>query len=120
TTYVSRLEYRRPGSEHAPPRTLHALRSYALTLLLFALGLMSKPMLVTLPFVLLLLDYWPLGRLRFGNSGGARTFLSAATSNHPKSDSSVSVSNLAHRCGQECPRSALGYLVWEKIPFFAL
>ncbi len=30
----------------------------------FALGLMSKPMLVTLPFVLLLLDYWPLGRIR--------------------------------------------------------
>ena len=30
---------------------------------LFALGLMAKPMLVTLPFVLLLLDYWPLGRL---------------------------------------------------------
>jgi Tfp pilus assembly protein PilF len=29
---------------------------------LFALGLLSKPMLVTLPFVLLLLDYWPLGR----------------------------------------------------------
>src|SRR6266850_6413629 len=36
---------------------------YALALILFALGLMSKPMLVTLPFVLLLLDYWPLGRL---------------------------------------------------------
>jgi protein O-mannosyl-transferase len=35
---------------------------YALALLLFALGLMSKPMLVTLPFVLLLLDYWPLQR----------------------------------------------------------
>ena len=32
-------------------------------MLLFALGLMSKPMLVTLPFVLLLLDYWPLRRL---------------------------------------------------------
>jgi len=30
---------------------------------LFALGLMAKPMLVTLPFVLLLLDYWPLGRM---------------------------------------------------------
>ena len=29
---------------------------------LYALGLMAKPMLVTLPFVLLLLDYWPLGR----------------------------------------------------------
>jgi len=35
---------------------------YLLTLLTFALGLMSKPMLVTLPFVLLLLDYWPLKR----------------------------------------------------------
>lgn len=31
---------------------------------LFALGLMAKPMLVTLPFVLLLLDYWPLDRIR--------------------------------------------------------
>lgn len=38
-------------------------RKYLLTLLLFALGLMSKPMLVTLPCVLLLLDYWPLNRL---------------------------------------------------------
>ncbi|MFL6505093.1 MAG: tetratricopeptide repeat protein [Candidatus Udaeobacter sp.] len=35
---------------------------YLLVALLFACGLMSKPMLVTLPFVLLLLDYWPLGR----------------------------------------------------------
>ncbi len=35
---------------------------YALALLFFALGLMCKPMLVTLPCVLLLLDYWPLGR----------------------------------------------------------
>ena len=35
---------------------------YGLVLLLFALGLMSKPMLVTLPFVLFLLDYWPLNR----------------------------------------------------------
>lgn len=35
---------------------------YRLTLLWFALGLMSKPMLVTLPFVLLLLDFWPLKR----------------------------------------------------------
>jgi tetratricopeptide (TPR) repeat protein len=39
---------------------------YALALLLFALALMAKPMVVTLPFVLLLLDYWPLGRLEFG------------------------------------------------------
>jgi tetratricopeptide (TPR) repeat protein len=36
---------------------------YLITLVLFAMGLMSKPMLVTLPFALLLLDYWPLNRL---------------------------------------------------------
>jgi tetratricopeptide (TPR) repeat protein len=35
---------------------------YGLTLLFFVLGLMCKPMLVTVPFVLLLLDYWPLNR----------------------------------------------------------
>ena len=47
---------------------------YALTMLLLALGLMSKPMLVTLPFVFLLWDYWPLGRLRLG--GGPQTGIS--------------------------------------------
>ena len=64
---------------------------YLLTLLLFILGMMSKPMLVTLPFVLLLLDYWPLGRL---GSGGVLT-------------------NLAR------PAAALK-LVWEKGPFFII
>jgi len=38
------------------------LSRYILSLILFALALMSKPMMVTLPFVLMLLDYWPLGR----------------------------------------------------------
>jgi protein O-mannosyl-transferase len=41
------------------PSTWH----YLIVAFVFALGLMSKPMLVTLPFVLLLLDYWPLGRI---------------------------------------------------------
>lgn len=40
------------------------LRRYALVFGLLALGLLAKPMLVTLPFVMLLLDYWPLNRLR--------------------------------------------------------
>ena len=48
-TYVLYVE--RPGSKR-----------YVLTFCIFALGLMAKPMLVTLPFVLLLMDYWPLSR----------------------------------------------------------
>ncbi|PWU14940.1 MAG: hypothetical protein C5B50_16190, partial [Verrucomicrobia bacterium] len=68
-------------TEHATRNTQHALappkrseggpmaRSlgpwpwYCAALVLFALGLMAKPMLVTLPFVLLLLDFWPLRRV---------------------------------------------------------
>jgi hypothetical protein len=35
----------------------------------FALGILSKPMVITLPLVLLLLDYWPLGRISLGKNG---------------------------------------------------
>jgi tetratricopeptide (TPR) repeat protein len=60
---------------------------------LFALGLMAKPQIVTLPFVLLLWDYWPLQRMN------ARSL----------SDDSVT----------PVPRS-FGFLLWEKWPFFIL
>src|SRR5271165_2483087 len=39
------------------------LKRYLLAILLFAMGLAAKPMMVTLPFALLLLDYWPLRRV---------------------------------------------------------
>jgi tetratricopeptide (TPR) repeat protein len=52
-----KLEIRNPKSEGNPKSW------YCLTLFFFALALMSKPMVVTLPFVLLLLDYWPLRRI---------------------------------------------------------
>ena len=68
------------------------LTSYLLTLFLYALGLMAKPMLVTLPFVLILLDYWPLGRW-------ARAGL---------------VQEPGGQGGRIAP------LVWEKAPFFLL
>jgi tetratricopeptide (TPR) repeat protein len=45
-----------------------SVRRYLLVVMALVLGLMAKPMLVTLPFVFLLLDYWPLGRLQKGNS----------------------------------------------------
>jgi tetratricopeptide (TPR) repeat protein len=50
-----------------------SLGRYLPVVFLFALGLLSKPMLVTLPFVLLLLDYWPLGR--FAKFAGGREWL---------------------------------------------
>jgi tetratricopeptide (TPR) repeat protein len=71
---------------------------YLLTLLLFAVGLMAKPMLVTLPFVLLLLDYWPLGR-----------FTEAAL----RTDGLQSGDAAAARADWK-------QLLTEKIPFFAL
>jgi Tfp pilus assembly protein PilF len=42
--------------------------AYVLVLVFYLLGLMSKPMVVTLPFVLLLLDYWPLNRFQLDGS----------------------------------------------------
>jgi len=49
-----------------------SFRRYALTAILFLLGLLAKPMLITLPFVLLLLDYWPLGRMDLLGQGSVR------------------------------------------------
>jgi len=60
----------------------------------FLLGLMAKPMLVTLPFVLLLLDFWPLRRMQF---------------NAPADD------------GHKLQQRSQGLLIfWEKIPLFSL
>jgi 4-amino-4-deoxy-L-arabinose transferase-like glycosyltransferase len=53
---LSLLAYARFGRENCR-------RYFWLALLFFALGLLAKPMVVTLPFVMLLLDYWPLARV---------------------------------------------------------
>jgi tetratricopeptide (TPR) repeat protein len=45
-------------------------RRYLVLVAFFILGLMAKPMLVTLPFVLLLLDFWPLGRMEAASKAG--------------------------------------------------
>jgi len=89
---------------------------YCLALGCFALGLMSKPMLVTLPFILLLLDYWPLDRLR----------AAAPILNSRLPDSSqASGSGGQGCCGAPTVRrrplwTLWGLLVLEKVPFFAL
>lgn len=61
----------RPGprtTDYGLQNIRHVSPFYLLSLLSFAFGLMSKPMVVTLPFVLLLLDYWPLGRFHVHSS----------------------------------------------------
>ena len=58
--YAGYVERRRAGGVGGG-----AWRFYVLTLCACALGLMAKPMLVTLPCVVLLLDFWPLGRTRW-------------------------------------------------------
>jgi tetratricopeptide (TPR) repeat protein len=75
---------------------------YLLIILFFTLGLMAKPMLVTLPFVLLLLDYWPLRRVQGGQ-------LVAADNGR---------SQLSPR-SQKMERQIFR-LLWEKVPFFLL
>jgi len=56
---IAYARYVEKSTVHSPQSTV----SYGLALVFFTLGLMSKPMLVTLPFVMLLLDFWPLQRV---------------------------------------------------------
>ena len=78
------------------------IRRYLLVFLVFSLGLMAKPMLVTLPFVLLLLDYWPLNRFQRPDQNGTETVLQSKSVARVYSGSSV------------------WRLIAEKIPLFAL
>ena len=72
---------------------------YLLVLLAFAFGLMAKPMLVTLPFVLLLLDYWPLRRINAGQLTGSGSAIWIFSS----------------KLNSQALR-----LIWEKVPLFVL
>ncbi len=86
------------------------LGRYLLVAILFACGLMSKPMLVTTPIVLLLLDYWPLGRWR---GAGSKEQGARSKGQNDKREEKASAFQ---------PVSVSGFysLVLEKIPLFAL
>jgi len=95
---------------------------YYWTIALFALGLMAKPMLVTLPFVLLLLDFWPLRRF-----AGFGTFeVDGGVSNRAAQTEQASAPHptLSPSEGAREKRAAQGLtpveLIREKLPFFAL
>jgi tetratricopeptide (TPR) repeat protein len=108
-----------PGTRHKASRfTFHVTRFtrvpafawYLLSLGCFALGLMSKPMLVTLPFVLLLLDFWPLHRVQRAD-GGRQSQASLVAHRISRLRRQSSIAN-----GQ----SPILLLVLEKIPFLLL
>jgi tetratricopeptide (TPR) repeat protein len=108
----SRVESRESGAESSG-LALDSRRwtlDYFLVLVFFALGLMSKPMLVTVPFVLLLLDFWPLRRIsEFG-------FRSSELKNASHPSATLSSLTLARR--RINPQ--LSTLLLEKWPFFLL
>jgi tetratricopeptide (TPR) repeat protein len=86
---------------------------YVTVALMFALGLMSKPMLVTLPFVLLLLDYWPLKRVRAEESHAGRQLLRLFAEKVPL----MALSAVSSTVTYLAQRGALGWT--EQLPIFA-
>ncbi len=101
--------------------------SYLAVFTFLALGLMAKPMLVTLPFVLLLLDYWPLGR--FEQKTPAREIPAeinkpvSANKRKRKSSRKQAVQAIvqdAKPADRRYQRALVRPLLIEKMPFFAL
>jgi tetratricopeptide (TPR) repeat protein len=93
-----------------------ASRCYWLAVLFFALGLMSKPMLVTLPFVLLLLDYWPLGRVTSLRQASGRL-----ASDQPSPGFGTAGKWRVTRFRIPVPQlSSFNHLLVEKLPFLLL
>jgi len=86
----------------------------AVSFIFFVLSLLSKQTLVTLPFVFLLLDYWPLGRLKL-NSGVSPAAAKPAPSGHRPARMAASRVGLT----LSNPRRPTLGLIAEKIPFFA-
>jgi len=85
-------------------------KRYLITILLFAVGLMAKPMLVTLPIVMLLLDYWPLNRFTGSLAETGSTSSPQAEKKYKKSSAKSAVSAV---------KSPV-WLIVEKIPLFVL
>jgi len=100
----------------------HKSSKYFLCLILFALGLMAKPMLVTLPFVLLLLDYWPLERWqKVLNPQNNPVAINNTVSVKKKKRHKHNALNEKKLSASIQSRGQLiGTLLWEKAPFVFL
>jgi protein O-mannosyl-transferase len=118
---ASDLSSRHSALDSSAPSALDARRStldYLLALLFFVLGLMAKPMLVTLPFVLLLLDYWPLDR--FGGFGFRISSFRTGSPSEPGTAGSMLEPQNSQPSTLNPRPSTFFRLVLEKIPFFAV
>jgi protein O-mannosyl-transferase len=95
---------------------------YLLLLLVFVLGLMAKPMLVTVPFVLLLLDYWPLGRMARSAATGGTAGLSSSADSVAESSGAGNTAGQASSATRQTGFAAAVWrrLVIEKIPLLLL
>ena len=100
----------------------YKLSKYFLCLILFALGLMAKPMLVTLPFVLLLLDYWPLGRWQKNSTPVNVPVLvnkkTGKEKNKQLKADSIKEKKISTPLMSRSP--IIRFLLWEKAPFIFL
>ena len=93
------------------------LRRYLLLVMLFAAGLMAKPMVITLPFVLLLLDYWPLERIAVRSS----PFVPRQNSSGEVSGESRGTNNEEGLSGEERrANSEWRWLILEKVPLLLM
>ncbi len=99
---------------------------YLIVLLLFVLGLMAKPMLVTLPFVLLLLDFWPLQRYQQWNSDQEITIKPLSPgkrkgkSRKKKAVTITEEAKAENSTDFKFPLALVRQLFWEKIPLFTI
>jgi len=100
---------------------------YGCILLLFLLGLMAKPMLVTLPFLLLLLDFWPLNRFWIPARSGANSAPAGPPAKpvQERSRSARRRTGVSPRIEEPPPHGfpswpTIRHLLWEKIPLFIL
>jgi protein O-mannosyl-transferase len=93
---------------------------YLVVAILFAMGVMSKPMVITLPLVLLLLDYWPLGRFAWGQPPSPVRVETAALGCPPERNSAVESRHIDSRFAKAANPQPLTTLCLEKLPLLAL
>ena len=104
------------------------IKRYLLVVFCFVLALMSKPMVVTLPIILILLDFWPLNRLVSRKTAYKEPEIISVASNKEKKNKAkqeILKKNTPPTQARKLPQTRIAGIIpvwqlWEKIPFFIL